>query len=125
MSGSASPDGAETALQRPDPLDAQARRTAARLRREILDEAGLAAADLPPPAPPPRPEPRDSLDLIDPVADPLGAAVHRLRRAADRRHLEQRRQLLGEPTRSQVEHARARQAAEPATARQRDGPGNG
>ena len=36
-------------------------------------------------------EPRDDLDLIDPVADPLGAAVHRLHREADRRHAEQRR----------------------------------
>ena len=97
-------------------------RTAARLRREMLDEAALAAqpspaapspaapaAATPPPAAPAaaRPaaagpaaggpagdwfaEPRDNLDLIDPVADPLGAAVHKLHREADRRHAEQRR----------------------------------
>jgi hypothetical protein len=95
----APPEGAAARrpVRRPDPLDAQAWRTAARLRREILGEAGLAAADLPPPAPPAGPEPRDGLDLTDPVADPLGAAVHRLHRAADRRHAEQRRMAMAPP----------------------------
>jgi hypothetical protein len=105
------PEGA--AARGPDPFDAQAWRTAARLRREILAEAGLAAAELPPPAAPPGPEPRDSLDYIDPLADPLGAAVHRLHRAADRRHLEQRRAAMAPPEPPEPPPAPAPPAAEP------------